>query len=125
MATVVHSKSLQKIIILLYFSSIFAALFFHFIFFDHNSRGIHVLMGFVGYTIFFISDCVAASEADTLAAVDQKAYRIRICALVAAAGNCLFLLVATVLTFPHVKSAAVAQAEDAAEPPKEVDESSA
>lgn len=108
-------------------ASIFGALFFHFIHFDHNARGVHIFMGLVGYVIFFISDCAAASEPATLATLagDEKAYRVRICALVAAAGNCLLLLVATILTFPHIKTAAVAPADEATDPPQETHESSA
>ena len=73
-------------------------------------------MGLIGYVIFFVSDCVEMSD---VTFTSDKAYKVRIVALVAAAGNCLLLLLATVLTFPHVKSEEPVPADDAAEPAAE------
>lgn len=116
------------------FRSVFCGLFFSFIFFDHNARGIHIFLGLVCYLVFFVSDCVEASEhaettQNTVAIVtvaQQRAYRARITALVAAAGNVLLLAIASFLTFPHIRTPAEApDVDDTASPPKTDSESSA
>lgn len=120
----VGSITWQHSILCLAASSVFIAIFFHFVSPDHNARGIHIFLAFVSYVVFFIADCVEASQNKTNIDDDNKddrlAYRVRITALIAAAALCLLLGVTTVLTFPHVRDIRVAaetEAETAAEPP--------
>jgi len=119
----VGSITWQHSILCLAASSVFIAIFFHFVCPDHNARGIHIFLAFVSYIVFFIADCVEASQnklnIDDDVKEDRLAYRVRITALIAAAALCLLLGVTTVLTFPHVRDLKVAAAEEetAAEPP--------
>lgn len=93
---------------------VFMGVFFSFIHFDHNARGVHMFMALIAYVIYFVSECVVSADAGAVAST--RAEKASITALVFAALNCALLTLATFLTFPHYKKA------NEVEPAQEMDE---
>ena len=92
------------------FRSVFIAIFFGYVYFDHNTRGVHIFIAFASYLAFFIGDAVESATYTASVGIwddaTNKAYRARICALVFGGFLAGLLLFATVLTFPTHKTLA-------------------